>query len=429
MTPPPMSSVGICLETSFKAIGTLLGLLQSGISVCMLSMRWPAALVDRTLKNLGIEHVITTRTDLETKQIHSDLYYTEHIDLRRINSLPSKPVTILHTSGTSTVPKAVVHTLGNHLSSAQSACTMLNLKTSDRWLLNLPLWHVSGMSIVFRCSISGAQVILPSPKTDLLDTLSRSRITHVSMVASQLIQLMDQPVPSCLRAAIVGGGPIPSHVLKRALKNGWPIRTTYGMTETSSMVTLSKQNFPLGSSGQALQGNEIQISTDGEVLVRSPAICSGYLENGELHRVVDANGWLHTGDLGYMDEAGELYISGRKDNMFISGGENISPEEIEHVLYQFPSIKEAIVVPIPDPKFGQRPAAFILGCLNFDTLTEFLTLELPKFKLPVCYPWPKNIPPTSFKQDRKLFMNLAKNLHAEEQTSTFTSGIPTDPLI
>ena len=393
----------------------MLGFLQAGTPVCMLSMRWPAALVDRTLKDLGIKHIVTMRTDLKTKQIDPTPFYTRQFDLDKLRYLYNEPATILHTSGTAATPKAVVHTLSNHLSSAQIVCAKLNLKKTDRWLLNLPIWHVSGMSIVFRCSLFGAQIILPPPETNLFDALTMCDITHVSMVAKQLMQLMDQPAPSCLRVAIVGGGPVPDTVLKKALKNGWPIRTTYGMTETSSMVTLSDENFPLGSSGRILRGNKIKIAPDGEILVRGLTVCSGYLENGELQHVSDEDGWLHTGDLGHLDPTGELYISGRKDNRFISGGENISPEEIEHLLYKFPEVKEAIVVPVPDPEFGQRPVAFILGCSRFDSLTEFLARELPKFKLPICYPWPKNIPHTSFKQDRKSFINLARHLDTDGQ--------------
>lgn len=316
----------------------------------------------------------------------------------------------MHTSGSTAEPKAVLHFIEQHLFSARSVCSRLMLSSTDRWLLNLPLWHVSGMSIVFRCSRSGAKLILPEQNQSLLEELTQKQITHVSMVATQLIQVADQVPPASLRVAIVGGGPIPGRVLDKARTNGWPILTTYGMTETSSMVTLSDQNSPPGSSGYALPGNELQIDPEGEILVRSPAVCAGYLFENELQSVVDDQKWLHTGDLGKLDEKGELHVFGRKDHVFISGGENISPEEIESVLYKYPGVHAAVVVPVPHDTYGHRPVTFIQGAIEFKELAEFLHQELPKFKIPMCYSWPETISSSAFKDDRKSLTNLAIQL-------------------
>ncbi len=373
----------------------------------MLSMQWPGAYVDRALDQLGIKNVVTTRKDLKTNRINPDSYDTNRVDYPKIREGSGKIATILYTSGTSSEPKAVAHTLNNHIASAKSACSKLNLGRGDRWLLSLPLWHVSGMSIVFRCLMSGAKIVIPDPEMPLIEALSIHKITHVSMVAAQLMQVMDQPPPASLRAAIVGGGPTPHHVLDQGIKTGWPIQTTYGLTETSSMVTLSDQGFPYGASGHILQGNELKIAKDGEILVRSPAVCLGYLHGGSVQSAVDNGGWLHTGDLGKLDPTGQLYVLGRKDNMFISGGENISPEEIEQVLHSFPEVQESIVVPVPDRRFGQRPVAFIRGGVDFDDLTHFLAQRLPKFKIPAFYSWPAEISSTSLKHNRKSLTNLA----------------------
>lgn len=378
--------------------------------VCILSMQWPGASVDQALDQLGIKDVVTTRKDFRTNRINPDSYGVARVDYSKICAGSGKIATILHTSGTSSRPKAVAHTLNNHIVSAKNACSRLNLSSSDRWLLSLPLWHVSGMSIVFRCLISGAKIVIPDPEMPLMEALSIHKITHVSMVAAQLMQVVDQPPPASLRAAIVGGGPTPDHVLDQGIKMGWPIRTTYGMTETSSMVTLSDKKFPYGSSGHILQGNELKIAEDGEILVRSPAVCLGYLHGDRVQSAVDNDGWLHTGDLGKLDPMGQLYVLGRKDNMFISGGENISPEEIEQVLHTFPEVQESIVVPVPDSRFGQRPVAFIRGCSDFDGLAHFLAQHLPKFKIPAFYSWPTEIPSTSLKHNRKSLTNLAIQL-------------------
>ena len=399
--------IGICLETSRQTLGVILKYIQKGVPVCMLSTQWPGAAVDQALDQLGITNVVTKRKDLKTNRINPDSYDTNRVDYLEIRAGSDKIATILHTSGTSSGPKAVAHTLDNHIASAKSACSKLNLGSGDRWLLSLPVWHISGMSIIFRCLMSGAKIIIPDPDMPLLEALFAHKITHVSMVAAQLMQVIDQPPPASLRAAIVGGGPTPHHVLDQGIKRGWPIRTTYGMTETSSMVTLSGKKFPYGSSGHTLQGNEIKIAKDGEILIRSPVVCLGHLHGGSVHSAVDNDGWLHTGDLGKLDPTGQLYVLGRKDNMFISGGENISPEEIEQVLHTFPGVQESIVVPVPDSRFGERPVAFIRGCSDFDGLTHFLAQHLPKFKIPIFYSWPTEIPSTSLKHNRKSLTNLA----------------------
>ncbi|MXW32876.1 MAG: o-succinylbenzoate--CoA ligase [Rhodothermaceae bacterium] len=405
-----LSGVGICLESNWQTVGIILEYIKKGVPVCMLSTQWPGAAVDQALDQLGITNVVTKRKDLKTSRIDPDSYDTNCVDYPEIHTGSDKIATILHTSGSSGGPKAVAHTLDNHIASAKSTCSELNLGSNDRWLLNLPLWHVSGMSIIFRCLMSGAKIIIPDPDMPLLEALFAHKITHVSMVAAQLMQVIDQPPPASLRAAIVGGGPTPHHILDQGIKRGWPIRTTYGMTETSSMVTLSDKKFPDGSSGHTLQGNEIKIAQDGEILIRSPAVCLGYLNGGSVQSAVDNDGWLHTGDLGKLDPTGQLYVLGRKDNMFISGGENISPEEIEQVLHSFPEVQESVVVPVPNSRFGQRPVAFIRGCSDFEGLTHFLAQHLPKFKIPVFYSWPTEIPSTSLKHNRKSLINLAIRL-------------------
>lgn len=405
-----LSGVGICLETSWQTLGVILEYIEKDVPVCMLSIYWPSSTVDQALASIGIEYVITRRKDLTAKRIDPISTYSSRLDFEKIRGNPGSIATIIHTSGSSAEPKAVAHTLDNHIVSAESACLKLNLSSSDRWLLSLPLWHVSGMSTVFRCLISGAKIVIPDPEMPLMEALSTHKITHVSMVAAQLMQVIDRPPPASLRAVIVGGGPTPHHVLDQGIKMGWPIRTTYGMTETSSMVTLSDRKFPYGSSGQILQGNELKIAKDGEILVRSPAVCLGYLHGDGVQSVVDNDGWLHTGDLGRLDPTGQLYVLGRKDNMFISGGENISPEEIEQVLHTFPEVQESIVVPVPDSRFGQRPVAFIRGCSDFDGLAHFLAQHLPKFKIPVFYSWPTEMPSTSLKHNRKSLTNLAIQL-------------------
>ena len=376
----------------------------------MLSSRWPAFSVDQSLEALGIRHVISCRKDLRTRTLEPDVLETKKRDHYDLSKVSEHVGTMIFTSGSSTQPKAVLHSIQHHLFSAQRVVKELKLGRQDRWLISLPLWHVSGISIVFRCLIAGAELVIPDSHMPLLESLSHYKITHVSMVSTQLLQVMDTSPPDCLRVAIVGGGPISPQMIETARHHGWPIRTTYGMTETSSMVTLSDEQSDPRSSGRVLQGHELMIAADQEILVRSPSVCSGYLQGEQLKSVVDEDGWYHSGDLGEVDRSGNLYVLGRKDRMFISGGENINPEEIQSWINKYQGVIESIVIPIPDPKFGERPVAFIRGYVLMESISEYLAEHLPKFKVPTLYPWPENIISHLGKYNRETFIKLAIDL-------------------
>jgi len=404
------SIVGVCLENNWGAVQSILNRLQEGVSVCMLSTRWPASYVDQSLEALGVRHVISDRKDLKTPTLHPDFLEIKKINEHDLSKFSGQARTIIFTSGSSARPKAVVHSIQHHIYSAQRVVEELKLGHQDRWLLSLPLWHVSGFSIVFRCFITGAQLVIPDSQLPLPELLSDYEITHASMVSTQLLQVMDSNPPSCLRAAIIGGGPISHQVIETARKHGWPVRTTYGMTETSSMVTLSDEQCAPSSSGRVLKGHELMIASDQEILVRSPSICSGYIQGNQLKKVIDEDGWYHSGDLGEIDSSGNLHVFGRKDHMFISGGENISPEEIQSWINKYPEVLESIVVPIPDPKFGYRPVAFIRGTVRLELMSKYLSETIPKFKIPMLYPWPEQMISANGKHDRELFIQLAVEL-------------------
>ena len=171
----------------------------------------------------------------------------------------------------------------------------------------------------------------------------------------------------------------------------------------------------LHTSGQVLRGREVSISGEGEILVRGETLFAGYVEGGKLDLPLDTDGWFHTGDLGELDENGSLHVLGRRDNLFISGGENIQPEEIEEVLCRLDSIDEAVVVPVPDPEFGHRPVAFVRTAGNGPgDLAPKLREFLPGFKIPTAFhPWPGNTH-RGIKPDRNTLRERAQRL--QDQT-------------
>ena len=167
--------------------------------------------------------------------------------------------------------------------------------------------------------------------------------------------------------------------------------TTYGSTEAASQVTtLSPGDSTelLATAGRVLPYRELRISAEGEILVRGPTLCAGYLDRDGLHPAAGNDGWFHTGDTGLLEDRGYLVVSGRTDQMFVSGGENIHPEAIEEALLEHPDVTAAVVVPVADAEFGHRPLAVVAVVdppPTRDALASHLSRRIPRFMLPVGY--------------------------------------------
>jgi O-succinylbenzoic acid--CoA ligase len=253
---------------------------------------------------------------------------------------------------------------------------------ADRWLCALPTSHISGLSIVMRSVIYGTGMILH----DGFDTAAVKRAIEedgasvISMVSTMLIRLLEDGVDlSGTRAILVGGGPVPPSVLERALSLGAPVIQTYGLTETCSQVTtleIAEARRKVGSVGRPLLTSHLRIQ-EGEILVQGPTVSADAL---------DADGWLHTGDTGRIDEDGFLYVDGRTDEMIITGGENVIPAEVEDVLVSHPSVAEAAVVGRPDPEWQQAVTAVLVASgdarPSSDEIREFCAGKLAGYKVP-----------------------------------------------
>lgn len=286
---------------------------------------------------------------------------------------------LLYTSGSTSSPKIAVLSLSNLLANASGALSAIDLKAGDQWRLTLPLYHVGGIGIVIRCILARATIVLDDSPN----------ITHLSYVPTHLYR--STPIYKRLRCLLLGGAPIPS------IPDYLPIFTTYGLTEMASMVTLNGKTLPM---------REIRLADDGEILVRGPCLFQGYLGQ------VPPQGWFPTGDLGRY-ENNKLEIVGRKDWMFISGGENIQPEEIERELLSLPEVFEAAVLPIHDPEFGKRPVAVVRASASFDLkqMQQALGKRLPKFKIPIALYLVDEMPRNdNFKLNRSfLFKQVSKH--------------------
>ncbi len=325
-------------------------LFRLGAIACPLSFRIPQEQIPRHLEELSARHIDPSTLSLEPKSSGPSSIHLDQL------------ATFLFTSGSSAKPKIACHSFGNHYYNALGVIEPLQLDPTSRWHLSLPLFHVGGIAILFRCFIQGACV-----------SLTPENCTHFSLVPTQLYRLLNQPFPHA-KCLLIGGAPIPASLLKQA--QALPLFTTYGMTETSSIMVLQKENGPQFN----LPYRELKI-IDNEIHVRGKTLFYGY-----LNQPIDPNAWFPTKDLGRINAAGKLEIIGRKDRQFISGGENIQPEEIEAALLAIPGIRQATVLPIPDEEFGARPIAFIddeSGTHTLQTLCKELQAHLPSFKHPI----------------------------------------------
>ncbi len=296
------------------------------------------------------------------------------------------------TSGTTGSPLAVGLTHGNLLWSAAGTGMALGVEPDDRWLCCVPLFHVSGLMILVRSLVYGTTAeIQDGFDTDAVAAaFADGKVTLVSLVATQLTRLLEAGADlSRLRAIVMGGGPTPVELLEEAIGRGATVVQTYGMTETTSQVaTLAPADArrKLGSAGRPLLSAEIRIEED-EILVRGPAVAPG---------ASSEDGWLRTGDLGRLDDDGFLYVTGRRSELIISGGENVMPGEVEAVLLRHPDVDDVAVVGRPDPEWQEMVTAIVVArggaAPTPEDLRRHCAESLASFKVPKRFEFTDRLP-------------------------------------
>jgi o-succinylbenzoate---CoA ligase len=282
--------------------------------------------------------------------------------------------TVMFTSGTTSAPKPVYLTFGNWEANAVGSALALGLDQNERWLCVMPLAHVGGLSILLRSTLYATTVILhdrfdtEAVLSELMDPACAT--TLVSLVPTMLARLLDAGLerPPTLRWALVGGGPIQRSLLEHAESAGVPVAPTYGMTEGCSQIA---------TFGIPLHGVELRINDDAEIVVRGPNFAPNTLNR---------EGWLHTGDLGDLDEHGRLRIIGRSADTIVSGGENVAPAQVEAVLLEHPAVADAGVFGRPDEEWGERVMATVVlragRRASAAELQAFVGDRLAHFKVP-----------------------------------------------
>jgi len=279
---------------------------------------------------------------------------------------PSGHGITIFTSGSTAAPKPVALTRAMLRASAKASATHLGWRDDDRWLCPIPLAHVGGLSVLTRCLLARRCAVLGS-----VDGLDASRATLASVVPTQLTRMIERDPPPRLRAVLVGGAACPAALLDAARARGYPVLTTYGMTEACSQIATERTP---GGGLEPLAGMQVRIE-DERILVRGPAVAD--------------DGWLDTGDLGHLDERGHLHVLGRADDLIVTGGENVHPLEVERALEQLPAIDEACVFGIADDTWGQLVAAALVANAAIDdaTLRAHMDTRLATHKHPrrICF--------------------------------------------
>lgn len=306
---------------------------------------------------------------------------------------PDRQATALFiaTSGSEGEPKLVALSHAALTASADSSTAALAADEHDCWLSCLPQTHIGGQAILARALASGGTLRLH----DAFDAdagwreIATGAVTQISLVPAMLACLLDlaDAPPNGLRSALIGGAALSASLRQRALDAGWPIRPSYGMSETAAMIALlspttTRDAWKPGLVGKPLDGVELRIDSAGHICIRAPQLMSGYLDAQGQFTDTLRDGWFVTGDRGELDASGQLSVLGRADDMFVSGGVNVHPQEVESQLAACPGIADVAVTATQDPVWGDVLAALIVGPAETQSVRHWCQQHLPSAHRP-----------------------------------------------
>lgn len=316
------------------------------------------------------------------------------------------PLMILYTSGTTGRPKGAIISHKMLFWNSVNTELRLNLTAEDRSFNAAPFYHTGGWNVLLTPFLHHGATTYLFPSFDpgaVLRTCEEEDMTILWGVPTMLKMMADHEAFDevsfdSVRYAVVGGEAMPEPLIRTWQDKGVPIRQGFGMTEVGvncfslperdalrKIGSIGFPNFYVDATVVDEDGDEVPPNTTGELLLRGPVVTPGYWNDpAATDEAIDENGWFHTGDLVEVDEKGYYYVVGRKHDMFISGGENVYPAEIESALYEHPQVDEAAVLGVPDDEWGEVGAAFVVpdGDLSSETITAHCREHLAKYKVP-----------------------------------------------
>ena len=380
------ATVALELRAGADYVVLLHALMKLGAVACPVDARLAASERAAELERSGATMTLSEIGDVGTTEADLPLLGEHDLDALHCRIL---------TSGTSGRARPVGLTYGNHLWSAVGSAFNLGVDPGDRWLCCLPMHHVGGLSLVMRSVIYGTGLVVHEgfEPGRIAEAFERDRVTLVSLVTTQLTRLLEARVDVARpRLILVGGGPVPVEVLEEAAGRGATVVQTYGLTEAASQVTTlapAEARRKLGSAGRPLLTTHLRIQ-DGEILVQGPTVAPG---------AADEDGWLHTGDLGRIDEDGFLYVEDRLGDVIVSGGENVLPAEVEEVLLRHPGVADAAAIGRADAEWQEAVTAVVVlhddAEISADELRRHCAEELAGFKVPKRVEFVSELPRTA----------------------------------
>lgn len=410
----------IICENNIEYLVSILSLWQIGAIPVLINTRLTKSEIEEQISFCKI--VLLSRlqkeifSEFKISSIETCLSEETSSSLELVIQNSKNPAVVIYTSGSNSKPKAVELSFNSLYKSFLSCNKILNQSETDRWLASLPFYHIGGFSIFTRSMFSGSTLVFPENLSleSIQQAIGEKKPTLTSLVSPQLKRFVENNFsPNIeLRITLVGGGFIENALIVSALNLGWKIFKVYGATETASFVTiLSQKDFELknNSAGKAILPNKIAICDEtgeplppnisGEITVSSDSLFSKYLFDEETTSQKLKNGIYYSGDIGYIDSDGFLFVEARRTDLIVSGGENINSIEVESVIKKFPLIKEVCVFPIIDKKWGQKAAAAIVleeqGEMEIEKLKIFLKAYLADFKIPKEFYFCNSLPKSS----------------------------------
>ncbi|MBI5975706.1 o-succinylbenzoate--CoA ligase [Staphylococcus canis] len=405
--------IGLYINNSIESLILIHSAWLYNIEIALINNRLTQSEIEKQMRSIEVDTIVTTQT-IELLPffniIHFDSLISNPLNDFEPHLMQSEQqiASIMFTSGTTGVQKAVPQTFLNHRASAEGCQRSLGFDASTRWLLVLPLYHISGLSIVLRSLLTGFTVYLMKKfdAEQVLKTIELKQITHLSLVPLTLMRLIDQGLkePFQLEKILLGGAKLSETFVNLSLKYHLPIYNSFGMTETcSQFLTASPEMLKLRPStvGQATEDVQLKIVNPnevghGELCLKGANVMDGYLYPKSSNQdAFDEAGFFHTGDIASIDHLGYVTIYDRRKDLIISGGENIYPNEIENVAKTHPNIVDAMCVGIKDTTWGQRPKLYLVATEKINDIEGFLAERLAKYKLPVAIDYVQQLPYTS----------------------------------
>lgn len=382
------SRVGLFIDNSLDSVILIHSMMLHGVEMVMLNTRLTGHELKEQLDDVVVDTVIST--------IHCDIPDTNVITFEALYELPSATamvnqpekndiLSIMFTSGTTGRSKAVPQTYGNHQASNDNCQKEMAYSEDSVWMMVNPIFHISGLSILFRTVISQSRLILVNKfDTDVVwALLEKEQVTHTSMVPVMLKRLLKQEGNHYLEGILLGGASTTPKLLNAAIKEGMPVYNSFGMTETCSQIVQisSKDQEILSGAVGNIHGTETEIKIDDttdELLIKGDSVASEYL-NADMNT---QDGYFNTGDVAKIDDEGYIYILDRRNDLIISGGENIYPKEIEDVVYLLEEVNRCVVIKKDDDEWGQVPVLLLEDQVDKSRLLNHLYEHLAKYKIP-----------------------------------------------